>query len=77
MWLLPMHVAYPWLDREMHPISFTHGLPFTHNFIFSELAEKPANLPHHKTHWARSVFHWYAYMAAIFIPSLGTTDVML
>ena len=23
------------------------------------------------------VFHWYDYLAAIFIPSLGTTDVML
>ena len=26
---------------------------------------------------ARSVFHWYDYLAAVFVPSLGTTDVML
>ena len=55
----------------------TWGLPFTHGFVFSELPENPANLPHLKTHWARSVFHWYDYVVAIFIPSLGTTDVML
>ena len=27
--------------------------------------------------WARSVFHWYDYLAAVFVPSLGTTDTML
>ena len=55
----------------------TQGLAFTHGFIFSELPEKPANLPHLRTRWARSVFHWYDYLAAAFVPSLGTTDVML
>ena len=55
----------------------TLGLAFTHGFIFSELPEKPANLPHLKTQWARSVFHWYDYLAAVFVPFLGTTDVML
>ena len=55
----------------------TLGLAFTHGFIFSELPEKPANLPHLTTQWARSVFHWYDYLAAVFVPSLGTTDVML
>ena len=62
----------PWLDREMNPRpSFTHG------FILSELPKNPANLPHFKTQWAMSVFHWYDYLAAVFVPSLGTTDVML
>ena len=23
------------------------------------------------------MFHWYDYLAAVFVPSLGTTDVML
>ena len=55
----------------------TLRLAFIHGFIFSELPEKPANLPHLKTRWARSVFHWYDYLAAVFVPSLGTTDVML
>ena len=55
----------------------TLGLAFTHGFIFSELPEKPANLLHLKTRWARSVFHWCNYLAAVFVPSLGTTDVML
>ena len=30
-----------------------------------------------KTRWARSVFHWYDYLAAVFVPSLETTVVML
>ena len=55
----------------------TLGLTFTHCFIFPELPEKPANLPHLKTLWARSVFHCYDCLPAIFIPSLGTTDVMI
>ena len=46
-------------------------------FIFSELPEKPANLPHLRTPWTRSVFHWYGYLAAIFVPAKGTTDIML
>ena len=50
---------------------------FIHGFMLPELPERPANLPNLKTCWARSVFHWYDYLAAIFIPSLGTTDVML
>ena len=49
----------------------------THGFIFSEPPEKPANLPHLRAHWARSVFHWYDYLAVIFVPSLGTLDLML
>ena len=72
MWLLPMGMASPsWIGR------CTLGLAFTHGFIFSEHPEKPANLPHLKTRWAWSVFHWYVYLAAVFVPSLGTTDVML
>ena len=65
-------VASHWLDRRC-----TLGLAFTHGFTFSEPPEKPANLPHLRTHWIRSVFHWYGYLAAIFVPSLGTTDIML
>ena len=66
VWLPP-----DWIGR------CTLGLAFTHGFIFSELPEKPANLPHLKTWWTRSVFHRYDYLAAVFVPSLGTTDVML
>ena len=60
-----------WIER------CTLGLAFTRGFIFSELPEKPANLPHLKTRWERSVFYWYDYLAAVFVPSLGTIDVML
>ena len=55
----------------------TLSLTFPHSFIFSELPEKPPNLPHLKTCWVRSVFHWYDYLATIFVPSLETTDDML
>ena len=56
---------------------YTLGLAYTHGFIFSELPEKPANLPYLRTHWTRSVFHWYDYLAAIYVPSLGTTYIIL
>ena len=55
----------------------TLGLTFIHSFLFSELPEKPINLPHFKTPWAISVFHWYDHPATIFVLSLGTTDQML
>ena len=71
MWLLPMDVASPdWIGR------YTLGLAFTLVFIFSELPEKATYLPQLKIHWARYVFHWHDYLAAIFVPSLGTTDVI-
>ena len=60
-----------WIGR------YTLGLAFIHSVIFSELPEKPANLPHLKIQCIRSVFHWYDYSAAVFSLSLGTTDVML
>ena len=66
VWLQPS-----WIGRCILGPAFTHG------FIFSELPEKAANLPHLRTHWIRSIFHWYDYLAAIFIPSLGTIDIML
>ena len=46
----------------------TLGLAFTHGFMLSELPEKPANLLDLKTWWARSVFHWYDYLAALLFP---------
>ena len=62
MRLLPMGVASPgWIGR------CTLGLTFTHGFVFSELLEKLADLPHLKTCWARSVFYWYDYLATIFV----------
>ena len=42
-----------------------------------QFSEKPTDLLHLKTRWARSVFHWYDYLATIFVSSLGTTDQML
>ena len=58
-------------------VRYTLGLAFTQGFTLSELPEKPDNLPHLKTRWERSVFHWYDYLAVMFVPSLGITDAML
>ena len=47
---------------------------------FSSLEQRPefwVLQPHLKTQWARSVFHWYDYLDAVFVPFLGTTDVMI
>ena len=65
-WLLP-----GWIGR------CTLGLAYSHGFLFSELPEKPVNLPQHTPRWARFVFHWYDYLAAVFDPTLGPTVVML
>ena len=72
MWLLPMGMASPWLDREMHPRSSFYSWLY----IF-RASQKSLLIYHLKIRWARSVFHWYDYLAAAFVPSLGTTDVML
>ena len=61
----------PLASPEMHPrftvYSQLHIQSFQRNLLICHL----------KTHWVRSVFHCYDYLAAIFIPSLGTTNVML
>ena len=72
MWLLPMGMASPWLDREMYRSSSFYSW-----FHIFRVSREPANLPHLRTCWARSVFHWYGYLTAVLVPSLGTTDVML
>ena len=54
VWLPP-----GWIGRR------TLGLAFTLGFIFSEVPEKPTNLPNLKTHGAKCVFHWCDYLAAI------------
>ena len=41
------------------------------------LQHGPVNLPYLHARWTRSVFQWYEYIAALFIPSIGTTDVMI
>ena len=41
------------------------------------LSQVPANLLYLHARWASSVFHWYDYLAAIFVPSFGTTDIRL
>ena len=35
------------------------------------------NLPYLHASWTRSVFQWYEYIAALFLPSVGTTDIMI
>ena len=35
------------------------------------------NLPYLHASWTRSVFQWYEYIAALFIPFIGKTDIMI
>lgn len=54
----------------------TLGLAFAHGNIRPTIQE-PLNVPSLRARWSRSVFHWYDYLAATFVPSLGTTDIMI
>ena len=67
---------WPWL-----PTSWvgrcTLGFAFVHGSIKPNLQQSPVNLPYLCARWTRSVFQWYEYIAALFIPSIGTTDIMI
>ena len=68
-WILSMGGSHLWV--WLHPGWIGRcllSLAFTHGFMLSELPEKPSNLPDLKTWWARSVFHWYDYLAALLFP---------
>ena len=54
----------------------TTGLAFAHGNIMSTIQE-PLNLPSLRARGSQSVFYWYNYLAAIFVPSLGTMDKMI
>ena len=41
------------------------------------LQQAPVNPPYLHARWTRSVFQWYKYIAALFLPSIGTTDIMI
>ena len=62
-WLAPNRIywiygSYQWAWLPPGWIGrYTLGLAFTHDFIFSKLPGKPANLLHLRIHWARPVFH--------------------
>ena len=67
---------WPWL-----PIGWvghcTLGFTFAHGSIELNLQQGLVNLPYLHARWTRSVFQWYEYIAALFIPSIGTTDTMI
>ena len=54
----------------------TLGFAFAQGSIKPSLQQAPVNLPYLHARRARSVFQWYDYIAALFIPSIGTTDTM-
>ena len=66
---------WPWLPPGWIGMC-TLGLAFAHGNIRSTIQE-PLNLPSLQARWSRSIFHWYVYLAALFVPSLGTKDVMI
>ena len=55
----------------------TLGFAFAHGSIKPGLHQPPVNLPYLHTRWTRSGFQWYDYLAALFVPSVGTTDIMV
>ncbi|XP_043772571.1 endogenous retrovirus group PABLB member 1 Env polyprotein-like [Cervus elaphus] len=67
---------WPWL-----PVGWvgrcTLGFVFAPGKIHKQKISHPVNLPYVKARWSRSVFHWYDYLASIFVPSLGATDILL
>ena len=74
-WLCGLNL-WPWL-----PISWvgrcTLGFAFAHGSIKPNLQQAPVNLPYLRARWTKSVFQWYEYIAALFVPSIGTTDIMI
>ena len=67
---------WPWL-----PVSWvgcrTLGFAFAHGSIKPSLHQRLVSLPYLHARWTRSVFQWYDYLAALFVSSIGTTDIMV
>ena len=55
----------------------TLGFAFTHGSIKPSLHQPPVNLTYLHARWTRSVFQRYDYLAALFVPSVGTTDIIV
>ncbi|XP_060993981.1 endogenous retrovirus group PABLB member 1 Env polyprotein-like, partial [Dama dama] len=55
----------------------TLGFVFAPGRIHQQKLSQPVNLPYVKARWSCSVFHWYYYLASIFVPSLGATDTII
>ena len=67
--------VWPWL-----PVGWVGrcslGFVFAPGRISHKPIKNPANLPFLKARWSRAVFHWYDYLAAVFVPFIGTVDIM-
>ena len=55
----------------------TLGFTLAHGSVKPNLQQGPVNLPYLHARWTRSALQWYEYIAALFIPSIGTTDIMI
>ena len=68
--------GFPRLDGEMHP-----SLPFTRGFIFSELPEKPANMPHLRIVgqglYFIAMIIWLQYSFPLWEPQMLSYELML
>ena len=65
---------WPWLPSGWIG-RCTLGLAFANGNI-RPIIQKPLNLPSLWARWSRLVVHWYDYLAAIFVPSLDTKDMI-
>ena len=74
-WLYGLNL-WPWF-----PVGWvgwcTLGFAFAHGSIKPSLHQPAVNLPYLHAGWTRTVFQWYDYLAALLVPSMGTTDIMV
>ena len=67
---------WPWLPIKLAG-RCTVGFTFAHGSIKPNLPQALVNLPYLHARWTRSVFQWCEHIAALFLPSIGTTDIMI
>ena len=67
-----MALATNQLDRPLHT-----GIRFCPWHHKAEPTTSPGKSTYLHARWTRSLFQWYEYIAALFVPSIGTTDIMI
>ena len=69
-------MKWPWL-----PISWvgrcTLGFTSAHGSIKPNLQPALVNLSYLHARWTRSVFQQYKYIAVLFVPPIGTTNIVI
>ena len=69
VWHKSLAMAPSWVVGPLHP-------EFSPGGRICPTITKVANLPLLKARWAHSDFHWYDYLAAVFVPFIDLGDVV-